>query len=835
MTAKPCIAGKSVALVIGTVLASAFYPSAPVFAQDRSNILEEVIVTAQKREQSLQDVPIAVSALDYDTLQANRIVSVADLSGLAPGLTVAPVSGGSKVASFSLRGALGNGVVPGSDRQVSVYLDGVYLSASRGSIFDLPDVERIELLRGPQGTLFGRNATAGGVSIFTRDPTGEAGVKASASAGNYDYRRYSLSVDLPKVGPFSGYVSYVNNERDGDIRNTGAGQLWDRTSSKVGRLAKFDRSPKYLGSEDSDSWFAALKFESGDFDTIYKYDRLRWAEGTPIGTGFVGYDPDFPGLGEVLTKLIESQPNPVPIQASGKRPDKASNAYAIPTPQDVEGHSLTSTYQLSDRLSVKNIAAYRTSFIFGAGPLDGFSSLILTSEALPPYAEFIAYLPPPNGAGLTGNEPPAVIEAITGLIEDALGPYVGSPFIGFTTQTQGRTKQISDEIQFNYDSDFLTATAGALWFNGKDWTGEIMQQNIVQFAPILDGVVLNENVGRTFNEITSIAGYAQLEFHLNEQLDVIAGGRITRDKKTGDFTYGPDLDNLSLVSFKYKKTKPNYLIGVNYKSDLDTLIYGKFSTAYVSGGSIVGIAYDPENAETWEAGIKTELFENKLRANLALFHTEYENIQAPNAPSTPGFSDYITKVTGDPDRADVVGTFIVNQGDSQAEGVEVDITAAPLPGLTLGGSLSYTNTKFTSINPLILEANHGHYEPFFTPEWVGGFWGQYDTRPLGAGGAYLSFRADGHWQGDMNLAPNPTTPEYQTFAAGIQEVPSYWVFNSRIALKNIEIGGVNAEIAAWGKNLTDDRSANYSLNLGLIAAANYIPARTYGVDLTVEF
>jgi len=107
-----------------------------------------IIVTAQKREQNVQDVPIAVTALGGETLQANRITKVTDLTGLAPGLTVSESAGGQKIPFFIMRGANSAGLVPGSDKQVSLYLDGVYLGSTRGSIFDLPDVQRIEVLRG---------------------------------------------------------------------------------------------------------------------------------------------------------------------------------------------------------------------------------------------------------------------------------------------------------------------------------------------------------------------------------------------------------------------------------------------------------------------------------------------------------------------------------------------------------------------------------------------------------------------------------------------------------------------------------------------------------------
>jgi iron complex outermembrane receptor protein len=172
------------------LLAGAALMATPASAQDDGGPqLEEIVVTAQKREQNLQDVPVAVTALSQATLETNRIVDVRDLSAMAPNLTVRVASGGSSLPTYSMRGLVTGGGALGSDRGISVYIDGVYVQAGSGSIFQFADLERIEVLRGPQGTLFGRNATGGAISILTRGPTGEFGVRQELSYGNYDQLR----------------------------------------------------------------------------------------------------------------------------------------------------------------------------------------------------------------------------------------------------------------------------------------------------------------------------------------------------------------------------------------------------------------------------------------------------------------------------------------------------------------------------------------------------------------------------------------------------------------------------------------------------------------------
>ena len=396
-------------------------------------------------------------------------------------------------------------------------------------------------------------------------------------------------------------------------------------------------------------------------------------------------------------------------------------------------------------------------------------------------------------------------------------------------------EQVSDELQINYDSDFLTATAGALWFEGKDWTNESRQQNTVFFFAPANGVIPNTTSGFTYNKAVSLAAYAQLEFHVSPQFDVVLGGRITKDKKTGflETVYRPT--GSATLPFTYKKTKPSYLIGVNYKPNDDILVYAKYSTAFVSGGSVGGVPFDAETAKSWEGGVKADLLDNRLRTSLAVYHASYKNYQAAQAANN--FAAYITEVTGDPTRAAALGTFVVTAGGVKAKGFELDFSAAPADGFTLGGSLGYSKVTYNNINPVILAQNGGRYLPSaFRPSWTGSLWAQYQTQPL-IGDAYLSFRADGIWQSDMSISQNPDRPAYIT-NPNFAEVPAYWLLNSRIALRDLDLGGVKTELAAWGRNLTDEGAimfpGDYSAFTG-IGVANFIPARSYGLDLTIRF
>ena len=862
----------------------------PALAQGAENDsgLDVIIVTAQKREQSLQDVPVSVTAITGDTLAANRVQNVIDLSSLAPGMTVYPSAGGSAIPVFSVRGQLSYGVAAGSDKQTSVYLDGVYIASPRGSIFDLPDVQRIEVLRGPQGTLFGRNATTGAVSITTSDPTGEAEVKAGLTIGNNDHWRYRLSAYTPQIGPFSAYFSYVHEQRDGDIKNLAPPFTWNRLASNYGPVAKIDPSVDTLGAKDVDTYFAALKFESGDFNAVYKYDRGD-SKGTPEAVSLVHLNRSSPGTGPLLAALVDS--NGVPdADDNGKRPKGVYNGWSIPTVQKHQGHSLTMNYTATDSLSFKAIGGYRKSRIFATSPLDGMSALPFTQAAILPYAQLVAGGAFARAAGfnaLSGAAKGALVQtAIAGAspanLQTALntafagfggsgdlfstltpqvqgtlgflatqptgaafgqaaaaGARVGQPYVGIVSGAQSRSEQWSAELQANYDSDFLTATAGLMWFKAKDNVAEHWLKNTTTFTFIPNGVIPQSDVGEYYNSQRSIAAYTQLEFHVTPSLDIVAGGRITNDKKYGNFLFGVTPPPTGFVEANYKDTRFSYLLGVNYKLNPDVLLYAKYSTAYVAGGTSAGLPFEPETVKSAEAGIKGEFFNRKLRTNVTVWWADVKHLQSPSSANTAPetFAEICARSDNPACNGSFISVFVLDVGGKESWGVEFEAMAAPVRGVTIGGNASYTHVQVKNVPDAIIAAFNGNYNGRLnTPTWTGSVFAQYDTPPL-FGDAYLTARVDANFK-DRTLSN--TNPQDAIFQPG--QAPdalygkSYWLVNGRVALKDIDLGGVKAELAAWGRNLFDTQRFSYALNISnIFIGGNYIPARSYGLDLNVSF
>ena len=487
--------------------------------------------------------------------------------------------------------------------------------------------------------------------------------------------------------------------------------------------------------------------------------------------------------------------------------------------------------------------------MFSPSPIDGVSSLTFTQATLVPFATLSAFSANPALA-----QAPAVVQGATiQAYAAALAPLVGQRAILIASQAGSIAKQWSDELQVNYTSDRLNVTLGAMWFHSKDESGgPVGMQNTllpVKFVPA-SGLMPLGNEGRSFNKATSLAAYVQLEYKLTDQLEVVAGGRITKDKKSSALRY--DIVNSQGVTTRpsttirptpYKKSKPNYLIGLNWKPNDETLVYAKHSTSFVSGGTTYGIDYAPETAKSYELGAKLDLFDRRLRTNLALYHVDYKHLQQSQGTSVPSsFAICSQALTGQfggaqaNELCSVISTYVFDVGSLRSKGLELEVTAAPTDGLLLGGSVGYSDTKYTYIKPVVVQNNGGTYLVTSRPKWTGSAYVSYETQPL-FGETTANFRIDGLYQSRNQVqSQSRTTFLYADGSnAGAYDVPGYWTFNGRVALKHLQLAGTNAELSLWGKNLSNRKDMSYSLSMGLTTSGNFIPPRTWGVELGVEF
>ncbi|KHK90345.1 TonB-dependent receptor [Novosphingobium malaysiense] len=747
-------------------------------------------MTAQKREQSLQDVPVAITALSQTALQTNRITSINDLGSIAPNVTFM-ANRSNNAPQIVMRGELVTAPFPGQDTALPIYLDGVWLGGTLGTALELPDIERIEVLRGPQGTLFGRNSTAGAISIITADPAGEFDARSTISVGNYDQFRTSTRIDTPQFGPFSASISYTHNERRGDVRNLGAGTVWDRTSDISGQGVAV--SPEWLGSSNKESVFAQLKFEPSDsFKMVYKFDWMD-SEFTPEANGILQFTPE--SMGSPFGDLIASMYADNPFPLSGlHRPDAINADWATLSKQRAHGHNLTATYDITDQLSIKNVFGLRKNSLY-SNFAQGMGGLKVNAA----YAGFL--------------------ELISGVPAGTFDSLIGESYRIFDASVVSTAKQWSDELQINYSSDLVTVTAGALYVHVRTtFGGEPGQASTQALAIIPGGVIpqgpLADATNRALNK--SLAGYTQVELHATDSLDLIGGIRLTNDKKS------TSTDGVTANTSKYSDTRLSYSLGVNYKINPDVLVYGKYANAYVSGGNLSGLDFAPTVVDSWELGFKGDLLDRRVRLNVALFKADYTDEQFATACFNIGITTGVT--------------CIGSAGDLKTKGFEGEITATPLEGLTLNGSVGYTDMKLKNINPLLTAS--GPYVLARRPDWTANLGATYETLPL-FDDTTLMFRLSGTYHSAYNnFEYQPIPAAYQ----GVATTPSEWVVNARATLRNIALGDHTVDVSAWVMNLGDadgpvaPGGISFSTpNTPLFAVGSYTPARTFGVDLTFNY
>jgi len=799
--------------------------ASPALAQssEENSGLKDIVVTAQKREQNLLDVPLAVSALSAETLEANRIQNVVDLNSITPGLVVSLSPGGLSAPFYSLRGLYNTGGNPGADRGTGLYIDGVYIASPQGSVFNMPNVERIEVLRGPQGTLFGRNSTGGAISIVTREPTGEFGVKQKFTYGNRDLLESVTTVDTPSFGPLSASINYVHSQQRGDIRNLGAGTVWDYGPT-YGKPTLF-KSPKWLGGGNRDSIFASIKADFDDVKFVYRFDYTD-ERNVPEGAGFVYAGP---AMRDLYALLAVAQPNAKLTPVTTSKPSAVNNAPSYYTKTKVRGHSLTGNFTINDQVSLKTITAYRHHKADApATDVFGFSGFNYISHPL-----------------------------LDNFTSPAAARVIGAPFAGIITNNVQDTKQFSQELQLNVDTEQVTFTGGAIYFRARAlsaYPGVGGPKNAF-FGTYPNYAVpsfLQPNVsgGQTTNLLLkSRAIYAQAEVHVTPELDIVGGTRYTKDTKDGiDRTVASTARPNAVFPINYSGDKVTYSIGVNVKPAEDILVYFKHSTGYVSGGSLSTVDYSPETVSSIDAGIKGKLFDNTVSFDLALYLAKYKNLLFnASARNLPAFAAIA---------AQGVGTLILNAGDTRVQGVEFEGSWAPVRGVLFTGNVGYMDFKYTRLESYITQGTAAYLEAG-RPKWTGAFSAQYTSPPV-FDDAFWTVRMDGNYRSNM-IGPGSSVPLIGAFGYTIPSVlqagrtigpfdaaeqallrkalnnKPRWIWNGRVALEKLSIGGADATLALWGRNLFNKQSTTFRSAVGFGVAAYWEPDRSYGLDLTVEF
>ena len=318
--------------------------------------LKPVVVTAQRRSQDIQKVPISVTALNEAELTERGIHNVADLDGAAPGLTVLPSPGGNgTVASFAMRGTIsGLNFAMYADTPISLYVDGVVVGKTAGNVFDLLDLERIEVLRGPQGTLYGRNTMAGAINLITRPPSGQFSGDASVGFGNYGSRVGKLMMDLPAMGKLKASVGGRVERRDGWVKTTPGS------------------SAPELNNRRNEEVFADLLYDVTDNLSLrYRYDYSNVDQ--------------YPLFNQALHSDIAQFIGIPGIIVNDTRQTTASINAPVFERVKIHGNAFHATWKLGDAGTLKYIASYREMHWDDGLDLDGSPVAVAQSYILSRY------------------------------------------------------------------------------------------------------------------------------------------------------------------------------------------------------------------------------------------------------------------------------------------------------------------------------------------------------------------------------------------------------------------------------------------------------------------
>jgi iron complex outermembrane receptor protein len=742
-----------------------------------SSGIEEIIVTATRREEALQEVPLSVTALSTESLTNRGINNIGDLSaGKVPGFVPTRFSGGTTLA-ITVRGVGLSDPTQGTvEMPVPVYIDGVFLGRGQGLGIELIEPERVEILRGPQGQLFGRNAEGGVVQYVSRKPTGEFGIRASASYGNYNDQRIKASIDLPAVGGLSTQLSGVISSHDPYT------EMSSRSLYPNGATPPGPPNEGHNVLETSGFRFAGRWQNDGGFTADYSYDYsdefssegyLTWLDVDVARPAFALNEPteDLPGT------TFERLFNP---------------GFQVYT----SGHNLTLAWDMSDTMTLKSITSYREVARKGGNSLG--TSLVAGGSS-------------------------------TGLI------YTWA----FEKLTQD---QVSQELQLIGTWDQFDLTVGAMYFNEEvedfrrsNLTGPGLTPPGLGINPALQYcVALALDPCPTTNalqgaESDSYGVYAQGNYRpaFASGLELTLGVRYTDDQKDGRRTQNNSQPVDQRAEFSASRVDPAASIKYEWSDDIQT--YLRYATGYRAGGANVRssnfTSFDEEENEAWELGLKSQWFDNRVQANLAVFHNTIKGEQL-TIQETPTTNPSLTNTFNNP-------------LDKKVKGAEIELYWAATDAIGIGGNYAFMdvddyNEYDNPFTPTVVDISR--FYNVSTPENSGSIFLDWDSNPSAQSGFFLHTDyafAEGHYwttPGASNIASF-----LPTFVRPESDMENW---SARLGYRFATAEDGQFQVALWGKNLTDDSSIVYGFD-GCASGGGHCAfraaPRTYGVELRMEF
>lgn len=488
--------------------------------------LKAVVVTAQRRSQNLQDVPLAVTAIDEAQLNARGIANVADLSSVAPNLQVSTAPGDATASQIAIRGMAGYNPALFYDTPVGLYVDGVYFGKTQGGVFDLLNLERVEVLRGPQGTLFGRNTMAGAISLVTRPPSGLFGGTAELGMGNYGSKVGKVMLDLPAIGKLKVSLGGRLERRNGWVKTTPGSSVRD------------------LGNRHNEEAFAALRYDATDNLTLdYRFDYSK-IDQRPLFNQAVNSE-----LGQLfgIPGIIVNQDRQTRASIDGPAFERSR----------IEGNALTATWKLGDVGTLKYIGAYREMHWDDALDLDGSPVGVAQSERLSRYHQTSHELQYLGSAGAWNWVAGLYYFGDEGFTDNPQSFFFGSTTFASSYDFGTRSRAVYGQVDYQL-TDRLTLTAGVRRTNETKNLSRFLAGNGVVIVPA------GTHGSKTFGDTTPTVN---LSYKLGA--DHMLYARYAEGFMSGGFN-GEAQDVVSALTPYLPQTQKSFEVGTK-----NTLLGGK--------------------------------------------------------------------------------------------------------------------------------------------------------------------------------------------------------------------------------------------------------------------
>ncbi len=765
-----------VQLLLGSALMAAAIPAfaqaqtAPA-AEEQTTALDDIVVTATKRETNLQDTPISISVVNAEAMADRHVQSLMDLAdGAVPSLRVQTFEARQSALTIGIRGIVPNDAnQPAREQGVGVYVDGVYLARQHGLGAALLDIERVEVLKGPQGTLFGRNTEGGALSMVTRKPTGEFGMRAVAGVGNYSSYNSELHVNFPSFNDFAFKVDGVISVQGPITKNPLPGQTGFGEYDRRGLRVQTRWTP-------TDNFTADLAADIGkDKNTPFYSQLLNF---NPNNLTVVPFTSATVPSGSIraLAPIVQVNGTSVMRVADIGVPQQ----YSV---DDTRGTDLHLSYRPNDSVELRSITAYREVDVEQYDNIAGAHR----PPVVGPNANFSRY----SLAGFWQHQFSQELQAV-GSLGDSID-YVGGLFYFKET--------VSDDA----------ATPSTNRWNA-DGTGYTINDP----TPTIRGFRSIDRASTAHSESKAVYGQATWTPTGLDALHLTVGGRYTWDDKDGVLsTVNNAATNFTFAS-SVKRFDPMVTLAYDVSDQIN--VYAKYSTGYRAGGassrSLTYRSFNPEEVKAYELGLKSDLLDNRLRLNAAVYAMDRTDSQIDfSLVTVVGASTRNTLET------------INAPGTTKIRGAELEGQFQATENLRLSASYAYTDAKIPdTVNPF-----NGVLQQVFiayTPENAFSAAADFDTPLMGA-----TFKA--HL--DVNYAD--ATQSFDQFA--IKNDQSL-IVNGRVAITDIQTapGAPSLEISVWSRNLLDEqyvyrRDPSNRNTLG--DYGNFNTPRTFGIQLTAKY